>query len=53
MKLKLIKGMIVETARSVMVQKLSESLDSRAAELSKKVLAGKLSVDEAASRLLK
>lgn len=52
-KLKVIKGMIIETARGDLIQRFSGDFDFRASLLSKRVLAGKLTVDEAASKLLK
>jgi LAO/AO transport system kinase len=51
LKLRSIRGMIIETARGAMMKKLSTVSVARADELSRLVIAGKLSVDEAAARL--
>ncbi|MBI3841484.1 MAG: methylmalonyl Co-A mutase-associated GTPase MeaB [Thaumarchaeota archaeon] len=51
--LRSIKGMVVETARGELMQKFGRLSDSKADRLAGEVLAGKLSVSEAASRLAK
>jgi LAO/AO transport system kinase len=50
-KLRSIKGMVVETARGDMMQRLGLISDSNAESLAKLVLAGKLTVSEAAAKL--
>ncbi|MDA4121028.1 MAG: methylmalonyl Co-A mutase-associated GTPase MeaB [Thaumarchaeota archaeon] len=49
--LRSIKGMVVETARGDMMQRLGRVSDSKAEALAKQVLEGKLTVNEAAARL--
>ena len=51
LKLRSIRGMIVETARGAMMRKLAAVSGRKVEELANLVIAGKLSVDEAASRL--
>jgi len=51
LKLRSIRGMIIETARGAMMSKLAAVSGTKAEELARLVIAGKLSVDEAASRL--
>jgi GTPase len=53
LKLKNIKGMIVETARGELLQKFGRFSDARAEQLAVLVLEGKLTVNEAAARLTK
>jgi len=49
--LRSIKGMVVETARGSIMQRLGRVSDSKAEQLAKMVLARKLTVDEAAAKL--
>jgi len=51
LQLRSVRGMIVETARGEMMKKLAAVSGSEAEELARQVIAGKLSVDEAAARL--
>ena len=51
LKLRSIRGMIIETARGAMMMKLAAVSGTKADELARLVIAGKLTVDEAASRL--
>ncbi len=53
LRLRSAKGMIIETARGILTERFGRVSDVRAQELAGKVLAGKLSVDEAASRLVR
>ena len=51
LRLKSIKGMIVETARGAAMQKLAEVSEARAGRLAEQVLAAKLTLEEAAAKL--
>jgi GTPase len=51
LQLRSVRGMIVETARGGMMKKLAAVSGSEAEGLARQVIAGKLSVDEAAARL--
>jgi len=51
LKLRSIRGMIIETARGAMMKKLAAVSGTKADELARLVSDGKLTVDEAASRL--
>ena len=51
MKLRSIRGMIVETARWTMMERLSKASQERAEKLARMVVGGELSIDEAAVRL--
>lgn len=51
LRLRSVKGMIIETARGAAMGRLKIASDARAEGLAKLVLAGKLTVEEAASRL--
>ena len=51
LKLSSIKGMVIETARGDMMQRFGRVSDSKAEKLAKLVLAGKLTVSEAAAKL--
>jgi len=51
LRLKSIRGMIIETARGAAMERLSGVSESKAEELARKVLAGKTTIEEAASRL--
>jgi len=51
MKLRSIRGMIVETARWTMMERLSKASQERAEKLARMVVGGELSIDEASVRL--
>jgi LAO/AO transport system kinase len=51
LRLRSIRGMIIETARGAMMKKLAAVSGAKAEELARLVIAGKLSVDEAAAKL--
>jgi LAO/AO transport system kinase len=53
LRLKSIRGMIVETARASAMQKFAKASDVRADGLARRVLAGKMTVEAAATRLEK
>ena len=53
LRLKSIRGMIIETARSSAMQKFARASDVRAEGLAREVLAGKMSVEAAAAKLEK
>ncbi len=52
LKLRSIRGMVVETARGVAMQRLADVSETRAAKLAKEVMAGRTTVEAAAARLL-
>ncbi len=53
LRLRSTKGMIIETAKGILTERFGGVSEARAEKLAGKVLAGKLSVDEAASRLVR
>ena len=53
LRLKSIRGMIIETARSSAMQKFARASEARAEGLAREVLAGKMSVEAAAAKLEK
>ncbi len=53
MMLKSVRGMIIETAKGEMLRELTKEINSRSESLSFEVLAGRLSIEQAARRLAK
>jgi LAO/AO transport system kinase len=51
LRLKSIRGMIIETARGAAMERFATASDSRSSDLAKKVLAGETTVEAAAARL--
>jgi GTPase len=51
LELRSVKGMVIETARGEIMQRLGRVSDARAEELAGRVLAGRLTVEEAAAKL--
>ena len=51
LKLRSIRGMVIETARGAAMQRLAVASASKAEELAKKVMKGKLSIEQAAAEL--
>jgi len=51
LRLRSIKGMVIETARGAAMQRLAEVSDARAGSLAKAVMAGKISIEAAAAKL--
>jgi LAO/AO transport system kinase len=51
LRLKSIRGMIIETARGAAMERFATASDTRSSDLAKKVLAGKTTVEAAAARL--
>ena len=51
LRLRSVRGMIVETARGAAMERLGRLSDAQAADLAKRVMAGKTSVEAAAARL--
>ncbi len=51
LRLRSIKGMIIETARGAAMQKLAEASDARAEWLAKQVMESKITIEDAASQL--